>query len=153
MSAPTSIKTVPIRAAALPIPNLNAYAPAPEIGSAALESSPLRGPADARPLEDETSPAVTGNIGPQIADTGPRRTGWSVQVGAFDQEDEARQRLNMARSKATDLLAASEPYTERTSRGDKALYRARFGGLDRTQADSVCKILHRSDVACIAIKN
>jgi D-alanyl-D-alanine carboxypeptidase len=149
------VKTVPVTAAALPlpVPQLNAYAPAPELGTAvALEASPLRGPAENRPAEEETATSgVTGNIEAPSSET--RRPGWSVQVGAFDQEHEARQRLQLARSKAAELLHGADPYTERTLKGDKTLYRARFSGLDRTKADAVCRILHRSDVACIAIKN
>jgi len=150
-----AVKTVPIRAAALPLPmpQLNAYAPAPEIGSgAALESPPLRGPSENRASEDEpVSTGVTGNIGAPSSE--PRRPGWSVQVGAFDEEDAARQRLQFVRGKAAELLTGADPYTERTTKGEKTLYRARFSGLDRGKADAICKILHRSDVACIAIKN
>ncbi len=149
------VKTVPVQAAALPlpIPQLNAYAPAPELGGAvALESTPLRSPAENRPVEEETSTSgVTGNIDTPSSET--RRPGWSVQVGAFDEETEARQRLHLVRSKVAELLNGADPYTERTVKGDRTLYRARFSGLDRGKADSICKILHRSDVACIAIKN
>lgn len=150
---PTPVKTVPIRAAAIPLPNLNSYAPAPELGSVALESTPLQGPADGRTDEPETQLTASGVISGPPVELAQRRSGWSVQVGAFDQEDEARQRLSLARHKAAQLLASADEYTERTNKGDKTLYRARFSGFDRTQADTICKILHRSDVACIAIKN
>ena len=152
---PNPVKTVPVRAAALPIPipQIDAYASAPELGpSVALESNPLRGPAEDKPVDDEArSTGATGNINTPSSE--PRRPGWSVQVGAFDDETEAHQRLQAARSKVGELLAGAEPYTERTVKADKTFYRARFSGLDRTKADAVCRILHRSDVACIAIKN
>ena len=77
---------------------------------------------------------------------------WIVQVGAFDQESEAKQRISLARSKAAALLKAAKSYTESTSKGDKTLYRARFSGFDRTQADAVCKQLQRNDVSCIALR-
>lgn len=148
---PTAVKTVPVRAAALPftVPQLNSYAPAPELGAAGLESPPLRGPSN-NAAEDETvSLGITGNV----LSSEPRRPGWSVQVGAFEQEDEARERLRLARNKAAELLTGADPHTERTAKGEKTLYRARFSNLDRTKADAICKILHRNDVACIAIKN
>jgi D-alanyl-D-alanine carboxypeptidase len=38
-------------------------------------------------------------------------------------------------------------------RGDTTLYRARFAGLDREQAEAACKFLKRNDVDCLAIRN
>ena len=76
-----------------------------------------------------------------------------MQVGAFELEDEAKQRLSNARSMAAELLGTAEPYTERTTKGDKTLYRARFAGFDRAQAEAVCKQLQRSYMACMALKN
>jgi D-alanyl-D-alanine carboxypeptidase len=32
-------------------------------------------------------------------------------------------------------------------------YRARFAGLDKDQAEAVCKFLKRNDVECVSIKN
>ena len=77
---------------------------------------------------------------------------WIIQVGAFDLESEARQRIILARSKTAALLKAAKSYTESTTRGDKTLYRARFSGFDRARADAVCKQLQRSDVSCIALR-
>ena len=81
------------------------------------------------------------------------RSGWIIQVGAFEAESEARERLSSAQEKAAKLLAGSEPFTEPVSKGDKTLYRARFAGLKPDQAEAACRILKRSDIACMALRN
>jgi D-alanyl-D-alanine carboxypeptidase len=80
------------------------------------------------------------------------RSGWGVQVGAFPAESEAHQRLTLAKTKAGRLLGSAEPFTETVQKGSTTLYRARFSGLDKQQAEAVCKYLKRNDVDCLAIK-
>ena len=82
-----------------------------------------------------------------------QRSGWLIQVGALPDETEAKQRLENARSKAKTLLGKADPFTERTEKGDKVLYRARFAGLEKNQAEAVCKHLKRSDIPCMLLKN
>ncbi len=82
------------------------------------------------------------------------RTGWIVQVGALESEDEARQRIDAARSQARGLLANADPFTEPVvAKGDRKLFRARFAGLDRDRAEAVCRTLKHSDISCITVKN
>ena len=82
------------------------------------------------------------------------RTGWIVQVGALESENEALQRIDAARSQARGLLAKADPFTEPVvAKGDKKLFRARFAGLDRDQAEAVCRTLKRSDITCITVRN
>ena len=78
---------------------------------------------------------------------------WLIQIGAFDNEDEARQHLSTAQLKARDALAAGHPLTERVQKGDKVLYRARFTGFDKETAEAACQQLRRSDMDCVALKN
>jgi len=80
-------------------------------------------------------------------------SGWLIQIGAFDREDEARQHLSAARLKVRDVLAAAHQLTERVQKGDKVLYRARFTELDKETAETACQRLRRSDMDCIALKN
>ena len=80
-------------------------------------------------------------------------SGWIIQVGALETENDARQRLNAAKSQSRGLLGKAESFTETVGKGDKKLYRARFAGLDRDQAEAVCKTLKRSDISCITIRN
>ena len=76
-----------------------------------------------------------------------------IQVGAFDDETEAKHRLVIAKTKAKDELIKADPFTERVAKGKKSLFRARFAGLDRHQAESACKHLKRSDIPCLMLKN
>ena len=81
------------------------------------------------------------------------RTGWIIQVGALESESEAKQRIDLARSKATSALSKADPFTEPVVSKDRTLYRARFAGLERDQAEAVCRTLKRADISCITIKN
>ena len=76
-----------------------------------------------------------------------------IQVGAFDDEHEAKQRLEKAQIKAKAQLGKADPFTERIAKGDKSLYRARFAGLDKSEAQTACKHLKRSDIPCMLLKN
>jgi D-alanyl-D-alanine carboxypeptidase len=76
-----------------------------------------------------------------------------MQVGAFDDESQAKQRLETARHKAKDALDSADPFTETIAKGDKTLYRARFAGLDRKQAEAACKSLRRGEIPCMLLKN
>jgi D-alanyl-D-alanine carboxypeptidase len=79
--------------------------------------------------------------------------GWMIQVGAFDIEKDAKERLNDAQSKAKDVLGEASPFTEPVAKGHKTLYRARFAGLDKLQAVNACKSLKRSEIPCMMLKN
>jgi D-alanyl-D-alanine carboxypeptidase len=81
-------------------------------------------------------------------------TGWIIQVGALETESEARQRIDAARSQAHGLLNKADPFTEPVvAKGDRKLFRARFAGLDRDQAEAVCRTLKRNDISCITVRN
>jgi D-alanyl-D-alanine carboxypeptidase len=77
-----------------------------------------------------------------------------IQVGAFDDVDQARHRLKAARTKARDALDKADPFTEPVAKGDKTLYRARFAGfVDRKHAEAACKSLRRGEIPCMLLKN
>jgi D-alanyl-D-alanine carboxypeptidase len=80
------------------------------------------------------------------------RGGWAIQIGAYEDEGEAKQKLSNAKDKVAQVLKKAEAYIERTVKGAKTYYRARFAGLDRDQAETACKRLKRQDVACMALK-
>src|SRR6201996_5614111 len=81
-------------------------------------------------------------------------TGWIIQVGALESESEARERIEAARNQAHGLLSKADPFTEPvTAKGDKKLFRARFAGLDRDQAEAVCRALKRTDIPCMTARN
>ncbi len=84
----------------------------------------------------------------------PRHTrgGWAIQVGAYEDEGEAKQKISLAKSTITSVVQKAEAYIERTVKGAKTYYRARFAGFDRDQAEAACKRLKREDLACMALK-
>lgn len=81
------------------------------------------------------------------------RSGWIVQVGAYEDITEAREKLATAKTRAAALLQGGDPFTEPVVKGDKTLYRARFAGLKQDQAEATCRLLKRSDIVCMAIRN
>lgn len=81
-------------------------------------------------------------------------SGWIVQVGALESENEAQQRIDAARSSARGLLSKADPFTEPVvAKDNRKLYRARFAGLERNQAEAVCRTLKRADISCITVRN
>jgi D-alanyl-D-alanine carboxypeptidase len=81
-------------------------------------------------------------------------TGWIIQVGALESENEAQQRIEAARDQAHGLLSKADPFTEEViAKGERKLFRARFAGLERDQAEAACRTLKRSDISCITVRN
>jgi len=134
--------------------------------SAVPAAPALRTPAapPARAAAMEPAPAITANEAPaqspsvQAASAAPAtkpqlRGGWIIQVGAYQAEQEARQRLSAVQSKASKMLTGADPFTETFDKGGTTYYRARFAGLDKDKAEAACKYLKRNDVECVTIKN
>jgi D-alanyl-D-alanine carboxypeptidase len=81
-------------------------------------------------------------------------TGWIVQVGALETEAAAQQRIEAARSSSRGLLTKADSFTEPViAKDNRKLFRARFAGLERDQAEAVCRALRRSDIVCITVRN
>jgi len=123
--------------------------------------APVRVMAAAKAEPDETDPTdneprtATAYSGPAIPNAAPARAhgGWLIQIGAFDDENDAKQHLSDARTKLHSALASADPFTERVQKGDKALFRARFAGFDKATAEAACRQLKRSDFACMAVRD
>jgi D-alanyl-D-alanine carboxypeptidase len=147
----------------------------PSSEPAAIATAPRSEPAAAEPAKAEPLRAVPARAEPakpepkaeaakrqlakselQAEPEAPQihaHSGWIIQIGAFEGEDEAKQHLSAAQGRVRTMLAAADPFTERVQKGDKALYRARFAGFDKQTAESACKQLKRSDIDCMAVKN
>lgn len=106
--------------------------------------------ADPSPRSTQQSPAA-GSDKPEAPAVA--HSGWIVQVGALESESEARQRIEAARNQAHGLLNKAEPFTEPVAKGDRKLFRARFAGLDRDQAEAVCRTLKRTEISCMTVRN
>jgi D-alanyl-D-alanine carboxypeptidase len=167
-----SYHTAPAQAAPLaPMPVLvPVTAPSPQPSTSAANRRPQTAQPPQAPeatntiVVASTEPATVATTGkvegkPEFATAEPvvppahAHGGWLIQVGAFEAEDEAKQHLSAAQLKVPGMLAAADPFTERVQKGDKTFYRARFVGLDRLTAEAACKLLKRSDIECMAIKN
>ena len=86
------------------------------------------------------------------SDATAARTGWIIQVGALESESEARQRIDLARSQSRGLLNKADPFTEPVvAKDNRKLFRARFAGLERDQAEAACRALKRADISCITV--
>ncbi|WP_245326809.1 SPOR domain-containing protein, partial [Bradyrhizobium sacchari] len=119
--------------------------PATTAAAAPAPAAPKLASADPAPqpvqMGATTKPAVT-------------HSGWIVQVGALESENEAQQRIDAARSSARGLLSKADPFTEPVvAKDNRKLYRARFAGLERDQAEAVCRALKRADISCITVRN
>jgi D-alanyl-D-alanine carboxypeptidase len=141
----TAVRLAPAAAPSAP--------PQPEPAATASLPVPVARPAvlglvPTRPATLERAPAP---IPPAAKPT--VRSGWMIQVGAYQAEEEAKQRLTAVQSKAAKMLSGADPFTESVDKGGTTYYRARFAGLDKDKAEAACKYLKRNDVECVTIKN
>jgi D-alanyl-D-alanine carboxypeptidase len=147
----TAQMTVQVAAQIEPLPPTRMLAePAP---AKLAETAPVQ----MQPAQIEPAPAEARTIMPSTTAYSAPAThahgGWLIQIGAFDDEDQAKQHLSAAQIKVHVPLAAKDPFTERVQKGDKALYRARFAGFDKSTAEAACRALKRSDFECMTLKN
>jgi D-alanyl-D-alanine carboxypeptidase len=164
---PIQVKTVKVK---MPPAQVAALAPAPSSPTPAAAPAPRDSvppvaatvapaseePTRARDLIAETIRATTppesaARLG--VPSAPPAHSGWIIQVGAFDVEREARERLNAVQAKMGQKLKHASPFTEAVVTGDKTLYRARFAGIQKDQAEAICRQLKRNDISCMTIRN
>ena len=130
------------------VPSAPSPSPAPPLPASAPTAKPFAAPEKVASAGTSVPlPAAT------IESASKARSGWIIQVGALPDEKEAKQRLETAQSKAKNLLSKADSFTERVEKGDKVLFRARFAGLEKDQAEAVCKHLKRTEIPCILLKN
>jgi D-alanyl-D-alanine carboxypeptidase len=159
--------TVSVAPAIAPAASVSAAAPAepaPRAGMTAVEAAPAKpvemSPVQMQPAQIEPAPVepriIASPIAPApayVASAAHSHHGWLIQIGAFDDEVQAKQHLSAAQLKVHATLVAKDPFTERIQKGDKALYRARFAGFDKATAEAACKALKRSDFECMPLKD
>jgi D-alanyl-D-alanine carboxypeptidase len=130
-----------------------ATAPAPAQAMAYAE------PARAQPQVQVAAVQAAPQAAPQNAVAKPTvpasaRTGWIVQVGALESESEALQRIEAAKNSSRGMLSKADSFTEPVvAKDNRKLFRARFAGLERDQAEAVCRTLKRADISCITVRN
>src|SRR5262249_13777377 len=127
--------------------------PPPPAPAAKPEPVPVSAPVAAK-LEPATPTAPTAKFEPAASAAKPQtHSGWMIQVGAYQAEQEAKQRLAAIQAKAAKVLGGADPFTETVEKGGATYWRARFAGLDKDKAEAACKYLKRNDVECVTIKN
>jgi D-alanyl-D-alanine carboxypeptidase len=134
--------------------------PASSIAAAPVAAAPAPPPAAAvQPPQTVAYAAPQPQVQPQPQtiqqDAATKvHTGWIVQVGALESEGEALQRIEAAKSSARGLLSKADPFTEPViAKDNRKLFRARFAGLERDQAEAVCRALRRTDIPCMTAHN
>lgn len=137
-------KDVPVRTVTASI------APAPP-APPPVKENPVK-PAVVAAVPAAAPPAPQKVEMPAIPTSKPR-SGWILQVGAFEDVAEAKEKLATARAKAGSLLKDAEAYTEVFAKGDKRYFRARFAGLRESSAELACKELQKSKMSCFAVRN
>jgi D-alanyl-D-alanine carboxypeptidase len=158
-AAAAPVAQAPAPAAAAPVIAAPSVAAAPvvpvPVAAAPVAAAPVAPRAVAMAAAPRTPEAVAPEPkGDVAAHSAPTHTGWIVQVGAFDVERDALQRLSNAHAKVGHALDNADPFTEPVVKGDKTLYRARFAGFpQKDEADAVCKQLKRNDIDCMTIRN
>ncbi len=146
--------------AAAPTPPATAKVepPAPAPATTAKPQPPVPAPAaSAKPEPPAPAPTVKFEPPaptPTAAAAKPQvHSGWMIQVGAYQAEQEAKQRLAAIQAKAAKVLSGADAFTETVEKGGATYWRARFAGLDKDKAEAACKYLKRNDVDCVTIKN
>ncbi|MDQ0468320.1 D-alanyl-D-alanine carboxypeptidase [Labrys wisconsinensis] len=82
-----------------------------------------------------------------------QRSGWVIQIGATDSEDQARRLLTRAQSTGHGALSSAEPFTETVEKNGSTLWRARFAGFeDQRQAQAACAALKSRDFPCMPVR-
>jgi D-alanyl-D-alanine carboxypeptidase len=127
----------------------NPAAAAPAQADAETDTLPVA------PAKAELADAEPPKAEPPIASVPPAHAhgGWLIQIGAFEDEGDAKQHLSAAQTKLHQILAAADPFTERILKGAKAYFRARFAGFDRATAEAACRLLKRNDFECMAVRD
>jgi D-alanyl-D-alanine carboxypeptidase len=126
---------------------VDAEAPKPEATKVAEITPPRSATASRSAAHAETQAAATA---PAKTVT---RSGWMIQVGAFQAEQEAKQRLSAVQTKASKIVDGTDPFTESVEKGGNTFYRARFAGFAKDKAEAACKVLKRDGVECVTIRN
>ena len=122
------------------------------------EARPMRAPEPAR-AQREAAVQTTASIArskveePVPTPKSAQRSGWLVQIGAYDSDKSARAALDKARGKGGPALGRAEGFTEQATTGSGRVWRARFAGFqDQKRADDACKALKRAEFACLALR-
>ena len=143
---PSKVVTpVPVAVAAA-VPVLDATSQPAAVVAMRTQSDPWVVANGLRALQRIIAPPV------EAADLTPQGE-WAVQIGAYRKLEQAEGILERAKAlRSPQLMRAAPVVTKRVSNG-RPIYRARFLGLGKGQAENACRSLSRRGIACFAIKS
>lgn len=88
---------------------------------------------------------------PRPTDEPQAKDEWALQLGVFAREETAIAELASAALRDIDGLSGARPVVGRTEVSGRNLFRARFTGLDRAEAQAACAELKSKGRDCLAI--
>jgi D-alanyl-D-alanine carboxypeptidase len=106
-----------------------------------------RAPTNIVVAKAEPMPSVAARIHNDRA--GRTAGGWTIQVGAYKQKDQARGQLSALQRRFSDQLGDASGGVESAGHG---YYRARFQGLSAADARSACAQLRRHGEICAVVE-
>jgi len=145
---PIRVKTVKVKAAMVP------FVAIPGAKSQTATAAPAS--ADAKADARTAAPTVVAKAeapAPAPAVARSAMSEWMIQVGALETEKDAAERIANARAKAARFLARAKSFTEPIVKADMKLWRARFSGISKEDAEAACKTLKSAKIVCITLKN
>ena len=80
------------------------------------------------------------------------RGGWLIQIGAFEDESEAKQHLSAAQTKLHAALAAADPFTDACRKATRP-FTGRASPASTARPRNRLQTLKRSDFECMALKD
>lgn len=120
----------------------------------------IKSPAAIAAMRANDDPWVVANgllalqrmIVPQTEEKPKPMGDWAVQIGAYRNLRQAEDILEKAKALRSPQLSRAAPVVNRRNAGGRPIYRARFQGLAKGQAENACRSLTRRGIACFAIK-
>jgi len=144
-----------------PLPRLKPTGAEADVVQPLIASLPATAPRAITAMRAKTDPWVVANgllalqriIAPP-AEAAPAPTGqWAVQIGAYRNLGQAEDILERAKALRAPQLSQAAPVVSRRNAGGRPIYRARFHGLGKGQAENACRSLTRRGIACFAVKS
>jgi D-alanyl-D-alanine carboxypeptidase len=155
---PIRVKTVKVKASMLPsmaIGQAHAQPAAPRVELQVQAPPAAEGKTSAGApivVAKAAAPAPEAPVTTQASLRSPGSE-WMIQVGALETQADANERIANARAKAAKFLAKAKSFTEPIIKADVRLWRARFAGISKDDAEAACKTLKSAKIVCIPIKH
>lgn len=119
----------------------------------AAAAVPVANPALAAQPEPPDAVAASPSVLKPAVLESPFKDSWAIQIGAVGSEAEALNLLEIAKSRAPDILSNLHAFTEVTNKNRQTFHRARFAGFqDSSAAQQACNALKKQEFGCFAVR-